>query len=345
MKKHIVSFVLAGTLLYTSLVPTLAFADQFPNVTVMIDGQYQSFQESPVIIDDRTFVPVQDIASALAAETQWNPQDETVTVTNDGTSLQLQIGSSIAKWNGQSIDMGVEPQILHGHMMVPVSTICQALGATVQWNESKKTVDIFSDPNVDLGNGVSLLKKSILTDTPLQIIYYPELSGLSDPSVQSQINSILKKQAVINSLSDVVEYRSNYRIQFHRGNILNLVFHSYLYTGGAHGLPTKTSLIINLSSGAVYSLSDLFKPNSDYIGKLSDMIKQQDTNHILDSFSPFQSISKDERFYLESDGLTIYFPPYKYTPYAYGFPKFKISYQDVMDFINTESPIWKAISQ
>jgi hypothetical protein len=44
--------------------------------------------------------------------------------------------------NGQYINCDVQPQIINGRTMVPVSIISTALGATVSWDENTQTVII-----------------------------------------------------------------------------------------------------------------------------------------------------------------------------------------------------------
>lgn len=50
--------------------------------------------------------------------------------------------------NGNAVSTDVMPKIENGRVLVPISTIAKAFGASVHWNKNSKTVEISTEENV-----------------------------------------------------------------------------------------------------------------------------------------------------------------------------------------------------
>jgi len=104
-------------------------------------------------------------------------------------------------------------------------------------------------------------------------------------------------------------------------------------------LTLQQSLTFDIKTGRSYTLSDLFKPGSSYIKRLSDLIKAQIAERQIDTIEPFESIRPDQPFYIADRALVIYFSLFELAPYAFGFPYFPISVFDLSDIINPVGPL------
>ena len=91
----------------------------------------------PVIVDDRTLVPVRFIAYALEAEISWNDKAQEVTLILDGKSLTFAIGIAAPE-----LGMDVPAQIIDDRTMVPLRFIGEFFGAAVSWNELSRSIEI-----------------------------------------------------------------------------------------------------------------------------------------------------------------------------------------------------------
>lgn len=115
--------------------------------------------------------------------------------------------------------------------------------------------------------------------------------------------------------------------------------------GAAHGMPIEETYHIDLYTGKIYSLKDLFKPNSNYVEKLTNIVKKQmgksqnegTKTYLLDDF---KSIREDQNFVLFKDYIQLYFYPYEVASYAEGFAKFSIPYEEINDILDTDSDFW-----
>lgn len=81
----------------------------------------------------------------------------------------------IIKVNGNPIECDVEPIIINGRTMVPLSTIAEALGCSVEWDEDSKTVSITSPSDQSNSSAAEdstgLLGLSMNTPVPLNQIF------------------------------------------------------------------------------------------------------------------------------------------------------------------------------
>ena len=111
-------------------------------ITVQIDGNYVDFDQSPVIIDGRTLVPLRAIFEVLGATVEWNGDTKTVTSKKGSTSISLSIDSNTMYKNGKAVTLDVPSQLINDSTLVPVRAIAEAFNCNVNWNNDTKTVTI-----------------------------------------------------------------------------------------------------------------------------------------------------------------------------------------------------------
>lgn len=85
------------------------------------------------------------IAEALEAEVIWDPEKRSITVTKDGVSIQLLIGSKTATVNGKKVSLDAPATVTKGNTYVPVRFISEALNATVKWESESQTVVVYEE--------------------------------------------------------------------------------------------------------------------------------------------------------------------------------------------------------
>lgn len=117
-----------------------SYADMPINVVVF--GYNLTFTQPPVIVNDRTLVPLRAIFEALGADVDWNGDTKCVTAKKDGSVVSLTIGSNVMTVNGADKELDVPSQIINDRTMVPVRAISEAFGNNVNWNGDTKTVEI-----------------------------------------------------------------------------------------------------------------------------------------------------------------------------------------------------------
>lgn len=181
-------------------------------------------------------------------------------------------------------------------------------------------------------------------------VSYPQIVGLPNPSVENSVNQYLQQHSLYTANANdpganlAHTYTSDYNVVWRQGNVVNIMLNSYYYPqGAAHGMPGQESIMLDLRTGKIYQIADLFKSGSPYLKRISDLVRQQDSGHELDSFQTFTGVTNQDGFYLTSGGFKVFFSPYEWTPYALGFPEFTIPYPQVSDLINTGGDFWQAL--
>lgn len=205
------------------------------------------------------------------------------------------------------------------------------------------------DTTLLLSDNIKVIQ-TILKPTRDVLVKYPQLEGLSDLSVQDQINkkleSIFTDSRKTLKKDDMLSVSDGYSATLMKNLlIINRSGYDYYY-GAAHGMPIRDYYHININTGAFYELKDLFLENSDYKTKINQMISNEITSDLKSGESmffegSFTSITDDQHFYLQDDAVVIYFYPYDISAYAGGFPEFVIPFEDVSQYINTSGDFWK----
>ena len=188
------------------------------------------------------------------------------------------------------------------------------------------------------------------------LIYYPEVSGLSNSAMQSTINDILKKKFIGEGNPVSQKQDGHYTTSIDRSfqaqifeNLLIFEYDGYDFPfGAAHGMPLKKYYHIDMNTGKIYKLSDLFKPNSNYLQKLNAILKNKIAEKSKEADSmlfpdQFTGIKDEEKFFLTKEKLNIFFTPYEIAAYAAGFPTFSIDYSEIKDIIATDGELWKTL--
>ena len=60
--------------------------------------------------------------------------------------------------NGQTVTTDVPPQIIDGRVMVPIRFVSEALGATVSWDASQRTVVVSGGGGTGIPNGYAIVQ-------------------------------------------------------------------------------------------------------------------------------------------------------------------------------------------
>ncbi|MFZ7103552.1 MAG: DUF3298 domain-containing protein [Peptococcaceae bacterium] len=176
-------------------------------------------------------------------------------------------------------------------------------------------------------------------------VFYPVIAGGPNPSAEGMINytiyntvqKLLWEQGYFqNPLANVT---GGFEIKNNQRDILSLSVINYTFAGGAHGMTIIKSLTADISTGRFYKLADLFKPGSNYVEVLSNIIKAQIAARDIMLLGEFTRIRPNQDFYIADKSLVIYFQLYEITPYAYGFPYFPISVYELTDIINEKGPL------
>ncbi len=115
-------------------------------ITVTINGNEVVFPDvNPIMISDRTLVPMRKIFEELGCSVEWFENEQKVIASRGGDQISLTIGSNIMTVNGASNEIDVPAQVINDRTLVPARAVSEALKCTVDWDEASKTVTITSN--------------------------------------------------------------------------------------------------------------------------------------------------------------------------------------------------------
>lgn len=100
-----------------------------------LDDKVKTTDVAPIIINNRTMVPVRFIAEAFGAEVSWDDKTKTAGILLDSKFIQLQIGKILH-------GMDVAPVIVNSRTLVPLRYISEQFNASVVWDEKTRSISI-----------------------------------------------------------------------------------------------------------------------------------------------------------------------------------------------------------
>lgn len=213
-----------------------------------------------------------------------------------------------------------------------------------------------SDRTITLSNGAKVKAKKYRPDRCM-LVFYPELEGLDDKVLQDSINKELRGIFVgDNPVSE--KYEGNYEADIYEDykielnkDLLIVEKDGYIYPiGAAHGQPLMEYYYFNIKNGKSYAFADLFKKNSDYIKVISNIVGKQIEEQSKEEDSMlfpefYAGINENQKFIIKKDVLQVYFYPYEIAAYAAGFQTFDISYNQIIDVIDTDGEFWNSFEK
>ncbi len=157
--KRLLSFMLATTIIFGSSAALaanykveyqtgVAVTEDLSPVRVAYNGDLIPQEMPSVVKNARSLVPVRYLAEASGAAVAWDQASSTVTISKDGRTVQLTIGSPTAYIDGNAVSVtdGVAPVLVNDCTLVPLRFVSEALGLNVDW-DAANFVAIVSSPD------------------------------------------------------------------------------------------------------------------------------------------------------------------------------------------------------
>lgn len=115
-------------------------------ISVVVKGVELKSQNQPILKNGQTFVAIKDITDAIGGESRWDSKTQSATVTFDGRSVVIPMGSKKITSNGETVTT-TSPAFLHkvdreSKTYVPLAILAQGLGLDVKYSVKTKTVFI-----------------------------------------------------------------------------------------------------------------------------------------------------------------------------------------------------------
>jgi hypothetical protein len=186
---------------------------------------------------------------------------------------------------------------------------------------------------------------------------YPQMSGFKNSTGQAAFNAKIKTfvdNRVRKFTSDFIENDNpqtppwglyyEYEIKYSSDNLISVVLEGSEYCGGAHPNPEFRTILFNLNDGKEKTLASLFKQNTGYLKKISeitvnDLKKRENSEHFWLEEGAAAKSENFRYFYLTKNNLVMIIPPYQVAPYAMGTYKVPIAFKRIKEIIDHKGPI------
>jgi len=221
MKKMASLFLTALLLLSSAMVVTNAQNE----IRVVLNGKAVEFEQPPMIISDRTMVPVRAIYEALGAEVEWDAQTRTASGTKDGITVSFVIDEAFVTVNGSKKEIDAPACIVNDRTLVPVRALAEGFDTKVEWDGINRIVFIYDDnyakkeKNVKAGKSLIMINDMSNALQPIGIT----LSGngfedFSDVKVTKTGKNLLDISKVVTGTNaeDLVIDKENGKVEFRK---------------------------------------------------------------------------------------------------------------------------------
>jgi hypothetical protein len=100
-----------------------------------VNNSPKTLDSEPIIVDNRTLVPVRAIVEDFGAQVEWYEDTKSAVIAYKRIKLTLTIGQSVS-------GMDVPARIIKGRIMVPLRYISENFGANVIYDDETKSIAI-----------------------------------------------------------------------------------------------------------------------------------------------------------------------------------------------------------
>jgi len=97
---------------------------------------------APVIVNDRTLLPIRAVVEEMGGNVSWNEESGEVTLTYGTDEIRLTIDSTTAYLNDAAETLDVAPQVLNDRTMLPIRFVAESFHFNVDWNETEQKVTV-----------------------------------------------------------------------------------------------------------------------------------------------------------------------------------------------------------
>ncbi len=149
--KKLLSIILSAVLCIVSIAAVASDTDttvtlQINNPVMTVNGIEKEIDPGmgtvPVIINERTLLPVRAVVEEIGGTVGWNGEKQEVTLSYEQNTIILTINNTTAYLNGAAQTLDTAPTIINDRTMLPIRFIAESFGFDVDWNNENQIVTI-----------------------------------------------------------------------------------------------------------------------------------------------------------------------------------------------------------
>lgn len=122
------------------------------DISIYVDNEQVESDQAPVIINDRTMVPIRAVFEKAGASVDWADTTKTATIKKDNYTVIIKLNEPYIYKNGKPIALDVPSTVVNDRIVIPVRAIAEAMDFGVTWNSVGSSVLIATDGNAYRAN-------------------------------------------------------------------------------------------------------------------------------------------------------------------------------------------------
>ncbi len=144
--KKLCAFLICGIISLNIGLTKAYSAENTSQIKIAIDNKILTLEQPPVVLNNRTMVPVRFVSEELNYQVQWDSENKNVYIYDSNTSpkfftnytsdIQVYINNSLISFTDQ------KPVIVNGRTLIPLRAIAENMNVDVNWDNAQKRVDI-----------------------------------------------------------------------------------------------------------------------------------------------------------------------------------------------------------
>ena len=157
MKKKLITTIAILSIVFTNSLPGFATEKDDNDIQISIDGKNIESDLSPLIIDDRVYVPIRPIYDGLGISYTWFEDEagQHISAAGGNKVVIFTVGQNFYYYSiesdpnlyTESIDG--KPQIINDRVYIPARYVAEAFNYEVIWDAGANTVRINSPDHID----------------------------------------------------------------------------------------------------------------------------------------------------------------------------------------------------
>lgn len=115
---------------------------------IYLDGEQLKLSNDVKVLNIKgsVMIPIRVVSENLGFKVEWDKTSQTVTVTDNSTTVRMTVGSTQADIDGTPVTMNISPQLNKNTTYVPLRFVSKEMGMNIEWDNKQKIVYLTSPP-------------------------------------------------------------------------------------------------------------------------------------------------------------------------------------------------------
>lgn len=116
-------------------------------ISINIDGRSVEANPAPILKNGAVLVPLRGVLESLGAVVNYDVQSSRIDIAQGSSVVSLRVGQNSAVVALKTVPLSAAPQLFDNRAFVPLRSLAEIFGYTVNWVPASKTVAIITNPN------------------------------------------------------------------------------------------------------------------------------------------------------------------------------------------------------